>query len=104
MDIAETDTAFEVKAELPEVKKEDVHVTVDNGVLTLRGERRREKEEKGKRFHRIERAYGSFSRTFSLPDNVDGKQVKASFKDGMLEIHLPKNGESRSHALEVTVE
>lgn len=104
VDVAETDGEFEVKAELPDIKKEDVHVTVDNGVLTLRGERRREKEEKGKRFHRIERSYGSFSRTFSLPDNVDAKHVKASFKDGMLSIRLPKTGESKAQALEVKVD
>lgn len=104
VDIAETDGEFEVKAELPDVKKEDVHVTVENGVLTLRGERHREKEEKGKRFHRIERSYGSFSRTFSLPDNVDGKMVKATFKDGMLDVRLPKTGESKLQAIEVKVD
>ena len=104
VDVAETPEEFVVKAELPEVNKEDVHVTVENGMLTLRGERKQEKEEKGKKFHRIERSYGSFSRAFTLPDNVDGSQVKAAFKDGMLTIQLPKSGEVKSKALEVKVE
>ncbi|MCB1928169.1 MAG: Hsp20/alpha crystallin family protein [Rhodocyclaceae bacterium] len=103
VDIAENETEFEVKAELPEVRREDVHVTVDNGLLTLRGERRREKEEKGKQYHRIERSYGSFSRRFSLPDNVDGSKVEARFNDGMLSIRLPKTGESKSNAREVKI-
>lgn len=104
VDIAETDEAFVVKAELPEVSKDDVHVTVDNGMLTLQGERKQEKEEKGKRFHRIKRSYGSFARSFTLPDNVDATKVTASFKDGMLNIQLPKTGEAKSKALEVKVE
>lgn len=72
-------------------------------MLTLRGERRREKEEKGKQYHRIERSYGSFSRRFSLPDNVDGSKVEARFNDGMLSIRLPKTGESKSNAREVKI-
>jgi HSP20 family protein len=104
VDIAETPEEFVVKAELPEVNKEDVHVTVENGMLTLRGERKQEKEEKGKKFHRIERSYGSFSRAFTLPDNVDDSKVKASFKDGMLTVQLPKTGDAKTKALEVKVE
>lgn len=104
VDIAETEAEFIVKAELPEVKKEDVHVTVDNGALTLRGERKQEKEESGKKFHRVERSYGSFCRVFSLPDNVDETKVKASFKDGMLTIQLPKSAESKPKTLDVKVE
>lgn len=104
VDIAETPEEFVVKAELPEVNKDDVHVTVEDGMLTLRGERKQEKEEKGKKFHRIERSYGSFARSFMLPDNVDPTKLKAAFKDGMLTIQLPKTGESKSQALEVKVE
>lgn len=104
VDIAENEGEFEVKAELPEVRREDVHLTVENNVLTLRGERKQEKEEKGKRYHRIERAYGSFSRSFTLPDNVDGSKVTANFKDGILCIRLPKTGETRSRALEVNID
>lgn len=104
VDIAETEGEFVVKAEIPEVKKEDVHVTVDNGALTLRGERKQEKEESGKRFHRVERYYGSFCRVFSLPDNVDESKVKATFKDGMLTVQLPKTAEGKPKSLEVKVE
>lgn len=104
VDIAETDKAFEIKAEIPDVNKEDVKVTVDNGVLTIRGERKQEKEEKGKKFHRVERYYGIFTRSFTLPDNVDETKVKASFKDGMLNLQIPKSEEAKPKAIEVKVE
>jgi len=104
VDIAETDTEFVVKAEIPEVKKEDVHVTVDKGVITLRGERKQEKEESGKKFHRIERHYGSFARSFSLPENVDESRVTAAFKDGVLTVQLPKTAESKPKAVDVKVD
>jgi HSP20 family protein len=104
VDIAETDGEFIIKAEIPEVKKEDVHVSVSNGVMTLKGERKQEKEEKGKKFHRIERHYGSFCRSFTLPDDVDASKVSASFKDGMLTITLPKAAESKPKAIEIKVD
>lgn len=104
VDISETDAEFTVKAEIPEVKKEDVKVTVENGVLTILGERKQENEEKGKKFHRVERYYGSFVRSFTLPDNVDGAKIKATFKDGMLNLQLPKTAESKPKAIEVKVE
>ena len=104
VDIAETDKAFQIKAEIPDVNKEDVKVTVDNGVLTIRGERKQEKEEKGKKFHRVERYYGIFTRSFTLPDNVDETKVKASFKDGMLNLQIPKSEEAKPKAIEVKVE
>jgi HSP20 family protein len=104
VDIAETDKAFVIKAEIPEVKKEDVKVTVDNGVLTIRGERKQEKTDNGKKFHRIERFYGSFTRSFTLPDNVDETNVKASFKDGMLNLQIQKTEEVKPKAIEVKVE
>ena len=91
VDISETEGEYLIKAELPEVRKEDVKVTVENGVLTLQGERRQEKEEKGKRFHRVERSYGSFVRSFTLPESVDESSVKAEYKDGVLNLHLPKS-------------
>ena len=103
VDIAETDKEFVIKAELPEIKKEEVSVSVDNGVLTLRGERKQEKEEKGKKFHRIERFYGSFTRSFTLPENVDETKVDASFKDGILQLTIPKTKESKPKAIEVKV-
>ena len=103
VDIAETDNEFTIKAEIPEVKKEDVKVTVDSGVLTIRGERKQEKEEKGKKFHRVERYYGSFTRSFNLPDNVDESKIDASFKDGMLNLRIPKTGAAKPKAIEVKV-
>src|SRR5690242_20556859 len=83
VDIQETDLEFAVKADLPDVKKEDVKVELADGVLTIEGERKKEKEEKGKKFHRIERQYGQFIRRFALPADVDAAKVKADFKDGV---------------------
>ena len=104
VDIAETEKAFEIKAEIPDVKKEDVKVTIDNGVLTIRGERKQEKEVEGKKFHRVERYYGSFTRNFTLPDNIDETKVKASFKDGMLNLQIEKTEIAKPKAIEVKVE
>ena len=103
VDISETEGEYLIKAELPEVRKEDVKVTVENGVLTLQGERRQEKEEKGKRFHRVERSYGSFVRSFSLPDSVDGSAVTADYKDGVLSLHLPKSEKVKPKSIDVKV-
>ncbi len=104
VDIVETDEEYLVKAEIPEVDKKDVKVTVQDGMLTIQGERKHEKEEKGRRYHRVERAYGSFLRTFELPDGVDQQKVKAEFKDGILQVHLPKTEKAQSKAIEVKVE
>ncbi len=104
VDIVEDDKEFLVKAELPEIKKEDVHVSVQNNVLTIQGERKTEKEEKGKRFHRRERSYGSFTRSFSLPEGTDASKVKAEFKDGLLQVHLPKTEQAKPRQVEVRVE
>ncbi|MBS0182909.1 MAG: Hsp20/alpha crystallin family protein [Nitrospira sp.] len=103
VDISETEGEYQIKAEIPDVKKEDVKVTVEDGVLTIQGERKHEKEEKGKKFHRIERSYGSFVRTFSLPDVIDEEKVKAEFKDGVLNLHLPKSEKAKPKAIEVKV-
>ncbi len=103
VDIQETDGEYLVKAELPEVKKEDVKVTLENGILTLQGERKQEKEEKGRKFHRVERSYGSFLRTFTVPVDADEAKVAADFKDGMLRVHLPKTQTPRPKAIEVKV-
>src|SRR6185295_10052914 len=77
VDISETEGEYQIKAEIPDVKKEDVKITLEDGVLTIQGQRKHEQEEKGKKFHRIERSYGSFARTFALPDVIDVNQVKA---------------------------
>ncbi len=103
VDISETDKAFLIKAEIPEVKKEDVKVTIDNGMITIHGERKMEKEEKGKRFHRIERSYGSFVRSFRLPDGVDESKTKAEFKDGMINVTLPKSEKAKTKSVEIAV-
>ena len=103
VDIAEDDKEILVKVSLPEMKKEDVKVRVVDGVLTISGERKLEKEEKNKRFHRIESAYGSFSRSFTLPAGVAAEKVAADFKDGVLKVHLPKNPAPASKGVEVKV-
>ena len=86
VDITEDDKAYAIKVELPEVKKEDVHVSVENGILTITGERKFEKEEKGRRYHRVEQAYGTFARSFSLPENIIAGKVDAPCKDGVLTV------------------
>jgi HSP20 family protein len=103
VDIIEDEKEWLVKADLPEVKKEDVKVTVENGVLTITGERKLEKEEKEKKYHRIERSYGNFLRSFTLPDYADGSRVSAEFKDGVLKVHLPKSEKAKPKAIEVKV-
>jgi len=103
VDIVETPEEFQIKAELPEVKKEDVKVSVDAGILRIEGERKQEKEEKGKKYHRIERSYGSFLRTFTLPDNVDETKVQADFKDGMLNVRLRKAEKAKPKSIEIKV-
>ncbi len=103
VDITETVDEYLIKAEIPEVKKEEVKVWVEDGVLTLQGERKKEKEEKGRKFHRMERYYGLFLRTFVVPDNVDETKVKAEFKDGLMFVHLPKTEKAKPKAIEVKV-
>ncbi|GEM_PF-79749 len=103
VDVIEDEKEYLLKVELPEIKKDDVKVTVENGVLTISGERKVEKEEKGRTFHRIERAYGRFERSFTLPDDIDADKVNAEFKDGVLYIHLPKSEKAKPRAIEVKV-
>ncbi len=103
VDIIEDEKEWLLKADLPEVKKEEVKVTVENGVLTISGERKFEKEEKAKKYHRIERSYGNFLRSFTLPDGADGSKVNAEFKDGVLKVHLPKGEKAKPNAVEVKV-
>ena len=103
VDIIEDEKEYLVKADLPEVKKDDVKVTVENGVLTITGERKMEKEEKDKKYHRVERSYGNFLRSFTLPDGADGTKVNAEFKDGVLKVHLPKSEKAKPKAIEVKV-
>src|SRR5881398_967242 len=102
-DITEDEKEYVIKAELPELKREDVKVTVENGVLTITGERKFEKEEKKKKYHRVERGYGTFVRSFTLPDDADANKVKAEFKTGLLTVHLPKSEHAKPKQIEVNV-
>ena len=102
VDIQETDKEYLIKAELPEVKKEDVKVILKDGVVTLEGERHQEKEE-NKKFHRVERSYGKFMRAFTMPEDADEKKVQADFKDGVLNVHLAKSDVVKPKAIEVKV-
>lgn len=90
VDVSETPEGYLIQAELPQVKKEDIKVTVEDGVLRISGERKQENEQKNKRFHRVERSYGSFVRSFSLPENVDAEHIQANVKDGLLSVQLVK--------------
>lgn len=103
VDIAEDNREYLIKVELPEVQKEDVKVTVENGTLTISGERRAEAEQKGRKFHRIERYYGRFERSFSIPDDAEADEVKAEFKDGVLRVRLAKSEKARPKQIEVKV-
>ena len=103
VDITEDEKEYLIKAELPEVRKEDLSVVVENGILTIRGERKLEKEEKGRRYHRVERAYGAFTRSFTVPDDADGSKVDAEFKEGVLRVHLAKSEKAKPKTIEVKV-
>jgi HSP20 family protein len=103
VDILEDDKEYLIKAELPDVRKEDVHVKVLDGILSLAGERKFEKEEKGKKYHRVERAYGTFTRTFELPTDANATKIAAEFKDGVLKVHLPKSEEAKPRSVEVKI-
>lgn len=101
--ISETDDEYLVKAELPEVRTEDVSVTIENGVLKLEGTRNYEQESKDETQHRTESFYGSFFRAFTLPDNVDEDNIRAACKDGILKVHLPKSNERKAEARKIAV-
>jgi len=103
VDITEDDKEYLVKAELPEMKKEEIKINVHEDVLSISGERKYEKEEKGKKYHRVERAYGSFVRSFTLPEDADGSKINAEYKEGVLKIHLPKSEKAKPKAIEVKV-
>jgi HSP20 family protein len=103
VDISEDDKEYLIKAELPEMKKEDLEVTAEEGTLTIMGERKFENGEKGKKYHRVERAYGTFGRSFSLPDDASPAKVSAEFKDGVLTVHLVKDEKAKLRQVEVKV-
>ncbi len=103
VDISETDSSYVIKGEIPGVKKEDVKVIIQDGMLTIQGERKQEKEEKNTKFHRVECSYGSFVRSFRMPDDADESSVKAEFKDGMLNVTLSKSAKAKPRSIEVSV-
>lgn len=102
-DVSETDEGYLIKAEIPGVNKADVKVFIQDGMLTMQGERRTEKEEKGRKLHRIERSYGKFVRSFRIPDDADEASVKAEFKDGMLNVTINKTVKAKVRAIDVAV-
>jgi HSP20 family protein len=103
VDIYEHDGAIVLKAELPGIDPKDVDVRVENNVLTLRGERKFASEVKREHYHRVERAYGSFSRSFTLPNVVDTEKIKAEYKDGVLHVSLPQKEEAKPKQISIAV-
>ena len=101
MDVAETKDAFVVKAEIPGVDQKDISVSLQEQTLTVKGEKRQEREDKDEQYHRVERAYGAFARSFRLPGTVEGAGVKAEFKDGLLTITLPKTPAAKATTIPV---
>ena len=101
VNIRETDAAFLVEAELPGLTKKDIEITLENNLLKLTGERRFEKDTKEENYHRVERQYGNFLRTFSLPSQVDSNAVKATFKEGVLTIEVPKAEEAKPRKIAI---
>lgn len=103
-DISETDKEYLIRAELPAVKKEDVKVTVDSGMITIEGERKQKREDKNEKYHRVEGIYGSFTRRFSLPDDVDSNSIRCESGDGVLTVHMPKSKATLSKPVEIKVQ
>jgi HSP20 family protein len=103
VNISETDKAYVIKVDLPDVKKEDVKVAVESGLLTIEGERKQEKKEENERFHRVESIYGRFVRRFSLPDDADEGSIDATHKDGSLAIRVAKAAQKQPKARQISV-
>ena len=103
-DISETDQEYVIRASLPAVKKEDVKVTVDSGLITIKGERKQQKEDKSEKYHRVESFYGSFERSFSLPENVNPDAIRCESKDGVLTVHIPKTEPQKSQPKQISVQ
>jgi HSP20 family protein len=101
VDIIEDENEYVIAAELPDVRKEDVKVTLENGVLSIRGERRFERDTEKTKFHRVERAYGTFARSFTIPEDGDSTTVTADFKEGMLRIRIGKSETAKPKQIEV---
>ena len=102
-DITENDKEYLIKADLPEVKREDVNVSLENGMLTITGERRMEERSKDEKQHRLEAFYGSFSRSFKVPEDVDAAAITANCKHGVLRVHLPKTKVEKAKPKQIAV-
>ena len=103
-DISETDAEYLIRAELPAVKKEDVKVTVEHGMISIEGERKQQKEDKTEKYHRIESFHGSFMRRFALPENVNTDAIRCESKDGVLVVHIPKVKAEKPKLKQIKVE
>jgi HSP20 family protein len=102
VDIAEEKDRILITAELPGFKENEIEIQTENGMLTLRGERKFEKETDGKSYHRVERSYGQFVRSFSLPNNVDREKIQATFRDGLLQVELPKREDAKPRTIKIS--
>lgn len=102
-DVAETDNEYKIMLDIPGVEKNDIKVSVKNGMLCVSGERKNEKEYKNSNYYKIEKAYGKYYRSFSLPENIDEKKIEAEFKNGTLTLHLPKTEEAKPKQIEVKI-
>ena len=103
-DISETDREYVIRAELPAVKKEDVYVTFDDGMITIKGERKQQKEDKSEKYHRIESFHGTFARSFRLPDDIDSASIKCENKDGVLTVRIPKAEAATTKPVQIKVQ
>lgn len=104
IDVVEEKEQYVLKADLPGLNKEDIKVSLENGILTIEGERKSEIEEKDKQYHRVERSYGRFVRSLNVGTNVDQSKIRASYKDGVLQLNVPKAQEVKPKSIEVQVE
>ena len=103
LDVSETEKEISISAELPGMEPEDIHITLDRHMLTISGEKRAEKEDKGKHYYRVERSYGNFQRSIALPEGVDENKIDATFKRGVLKINLPKTAEFQKQSKRIQV-
>ena len=101
LDVSETENSYEIEAHLPGMKKDEISVDVENGRLTISGERERKEEDSDRKFHRVESSYGSFTRTLQLPENADEENVKARYEDGVLHVSVNKDEEKVSKKIEI---
>ncbi len=103
-DISETDQEFVIRASLPAVRKEDVKVTVDGEMITIKGERKQHKDDKTEKYHRVESFFGAFERSFTLPQNVNADAIRCESRDGVLTVHIPKAAPEKAKAKQITVQ